>query len=149
MRITCITRRRANRSGPRPRARTAEVKCLDTLGPIQRASATPERETGASNSASRATSTSSSTSRRTRSEALLPRQDVDRAHAPPAHHVTEPHARVLHLPPPRLTPQLQRRLPDLRQPRRPPRVPARDEPPVGRHRPPPTQREVTALDRPL
>src|SRR5438094_179334 len=81
--------------------------------------------------------------------ASLPRQNMDRAHAPAAHHVAEPHARVLDLPLPRLTPQLQRRLPNLREPRRSPRVPTRDEPAVGRHRHPPAQREVAALDRRL
>src|SRR5256712_12493490 len=69
--------------------------------------------------------------------------------APPPLHGAAPRARALPLPLPRLAAELQRRLPDLRKPRRPARVPTRDEPAVRRHRHPPTQREVAALDRRL
>lgn len=53
---------------------------------------------------------------------------------------------VPHLPPTRLAPELERRLPDLSEPGRPAGVPARDETAIGRHRHPAAEREIAALD---
>src|SRR5215470_4142726 len=79
--------------------------------------------------------------------ASVPLQDVDDADAAATHHVAETDAGPVDLAWPRLAPELERRLPDLRQPRRAAGMAARDEPAVGRDRDASAGREVPPLDR--
>src|SRR5215470_14376020 len=81
--------------------------------------------------------------------ASVPLQDVDDADAAATHHVAETDAGTVHLAWPRLAPELERRLPYLRQPRRPAGMAACDEPAVGRDRNAPPGSELPPLDRRL
>src|SRR4029079_2772300 len=85
----------------------------------------------------------------------IPLQDVDRADAAAAPHVAETVSRylarllALHLARAGFTAQLERGLPDLRQPRGAARMATRNEPTIGRHATAPADLEVAAFDTAL